>query len=241
MKSENKVFEGRMWELYVGGLYDLLISEMEESWPNVRESSASSTAECCRLAMLAHLNKGNEDLALLWKARALCRFALSGYLIGISYLLIPMAFQAAKTPDCSLGILDEVQTLLNNSKEESDPFHKMNPHRLVHEKKGYFYAFLKRDFESALTEYNGALTYTNPAHDPRGRFKVLLGVSLCNYLKATDQSGRNCAINDTRKLLGEMLIGDFNFRDLERMATFNLSKMLSGETAIQHFTPYELT
>jgi hypothetical protein len=181
-----------------------LLGEVRAAWPDMRDRVPSpEDGEICRLAMLASFQTAiqPDPEAAVWRARALSRFAATGWTeavgavaMGEAFRMLALAngdYEHGRTLDLlrpaphARAVLEELQVYL----AAGDSGIRLGPsapspavlERFLHEKCG-FLLLVEGDLEAARASYARAAEAVRGHR--RGEIKVALGAALVEYVGA---------------------------------------------------------
>ncbi|ABM16757.1 hypothetical protein [Mycolicibacterium vanbaalenii] len=231
-----------------------ILATVDSQWPAMHGRITTHDAETSRLASLAAVKVAEHGLAAQWRARALSRFAGTGWVEGVATRIMSDALvELARANDdypqgqfldvmvpapSALAVLDEIEPFtvgdgsgINLSRSSPSPALLA---RFLHEKRGFF-LLVGGDYSAALESYRRALDL--PDLNLRGHLKVRLGIALVEYVSAV-KSGEHVDGHPTSALVAEAeASNDVGLTDLINIGRFNAGEIDAGTLRVK---PYEV-
>lgn len=220
-----------------------------ERWPEIaaRPTLTAEDGEVCRQAYLAAKRLGFHEDALLWKVRALSRFAAVGWGVGAAAILMTEVhrllaranddYAAGKTLDLlqpsphAAEVLEELRPF--TGADAADPRFDFGPTptliaRFYHERRGIL-ATIEGRYSDAEEAY--AVAADAAANEPRGAIKVDGNRALAQYLAALDAGSEIEAQQErTRRVLS--IATERELDDLAAWASHNVAAMERRSRAV---------
>jgi len=227
-----------------------LTKKSKELEIKIKENMTSPAyAECCRLMMLAYIDKKNYGMADAWRARAYMLSHLSGTTNVFTAMFASIAIRATTlgAPTSGLEALNCMEKIINSAPPVDHGYPARSViQRLLHEKKAYVLALIGsktdsiKELNDSITEYDKALD--NIGNDKRGRIKVELGKALVYYtMKNFQKNGQKESIKIHKKWIEKMQTQEgYKFQSLLDQAKSNC-KMIEEGVSVDKLSFYEIT